>query len=425
MGNPTNFVCKNCGKGTQKKIKKGQQYCSPQCSVEARRKPKEEVEVLTDDNEAAIIIQEYVKKNGNLQLQLKKEKLENKLLRSDITKEYVITDLIQSGIKSLPKIEKLNPIIKSNKTRRLEEAVLLFSDLHAAEIVSNLEMDGLNEYNFDIFCRRMQCLQDSMTDCVDIQRCGGVVIDNLNIFSLGDLINGDIHFELEKTNEMPLITSAFQVSLVVAQFLCKLSTQFKKIRFFGVTGNHGRKSKDKAFKQRFDCIEWIIYQVLPLLTAKYSNIEYFIPQSPFMVCEIFNWKYLLTHGDSKLQSVGGIPYYGIKKLSTEFNAMYRERGGFDMMVMGHLHNPANLEGVMLNSSIVGGDEFSAQAVRKATKPSQKFFGVSEKYLHTWMYDLFLDDIPDHHDFIYNKDGMTNYLMREWVEGFESKYLKRR
>lgn len=421
MGTPAlrKFTCQFCQKIEEKRVPKEQKFCSAKCATAARTNPSQpkttQEEIKLPPGDPVSIAGDYAKKHGQMSLKLQRAESEVKILRDHLAKGGVLMDVLKTGIEALPKVPYIAPIKPKQNLKKPEEAVLLFSDLHAVEVVRLLETDGFNEYNFEIFCKRLQKLLDSMVDITEIQRNGGIPIDKLNIFSLGDIVSGDIHFELEKTNEMPLITSAIQTATVIAQFLIQLASYFGEINFLGVTGNHGRKSPVKGFKQRYDNIEFIIYQMLPLLTINQPNIKYAIPQSPFMICQIFDWLFLLTHGDQKSNSFAGIPYYGLGRLTNEFQGMYRKRGGFDLACYGHYHTPAQVEGMLVNGSMVGTDEFAIQAVRKVTKPSQKYFGVSQKYLRTWNYDIELDDTPSDHSFLYNPDQLAANIIADWTK----------
>lgn len=406
----SDFSCKNCGNGAKNKIKKEQQFCCHSCSVEYRKKKP----TSPDEGEAAVFVHDLVKTNGKLKMQLDRSKLENKLLRRDISSGSAIAEVLKESIQTLPRIRVITPPqFRFSKTTKEEEAVLLFSDLHAAEVIRSPEVDGFNEYNFEVFCCRLKKLQESIVDIVTIQRKGGITIDKLNVFSLGDLVSGDIHQELKVTNEMPIITAALQTALVVAQFLIKLSMVFKEIEFTGVIGNHDRKGPEKEFKEKYDSIGWLIYQTIAILTSEYPDIRYKIPFSPFTIHQVYDWKYLLVHGDGKTQYAGGLPYSGIARMSTDFQSIYRDRGGFDLMVAGHYHDAAQIPNSILNGAFVGGSEYSIGNVRRLSRPLQKFFGVSKNYLHTFMYDVFLDKAPSSHDYIYNRDAMLVELMRKF------------
>jgi predicted phosphodiesterase len=417
MGQPAikDFLCSFCNEIKRIRARKDQKFCSVECSKKSRVMFGPEVKATSDEfdiddipESPEIIVQQYCKKNNQLLVKNKNLQTEVKLLKNSINFSENITHVLKSGIRALPIIKSITTYKKTSSQTHEEEAVLMLSDLHAAEIVSALETDNFGEYNFEIFCLRMQELFDSIIRITDIQRKGGAKLDVLNVFSLGDLISGEIHLELLRTNEFPLITSAFQVSTVLAQFLAKLSVHFKEIKFYGVNGNHDRLTQEKVMKGRYDDTARIIYETLPLLTAKYSNIKYTIPKSPFTVVNVYDWKYLLTHGDLK---ISGAVYTGMEKLNKEFQMIYMKRGGFDLLCTGHYHNPASLDGVLMNGALVGAGEYSMLNVRKITTPSQKFFGVTKKRKTTWVYDT--DITPDTHEFIYNEDFLASDLMEQW------------
>jgi len=67
---------------------------------------------------------------------------------------------------------------------------------------------------------------------------------------------------------------------------------------------------------------------------------------------------------------------------------------FDFMIAGHFHTLGEVETssggrIILNSSFIGGDQYSINDLVVSNSPSQKFFGVN-KHRKTWTYDIDLD-----------------------------------
>lgn len=427
MGKPSvkEFLCLFCGKVKHIRARKGQKYCSVECSKNIQALPQEErrdtaLNVLADFVEDInigdmceapdVIVKQYLRKNNILQTKAKNLETENKLLRNNINFSENISVVLRSAISALPKISVISAPLRSAKYLRDEEAVLLLSDLHASSKTTLLETDGLAEYSFEVFTLRMQKLLDSIVSITDIQRAGGARLDVLNVFALGDLISGIIHPELILTNDMQLVQSCMQVSLVIAQFIAKLSTIYKQVKFTGISGNHDRLEKNKVIKTKWADFSRIIYESISLLTQNYKNIQFDIPQSPFTIVKIYEWKYLITHGDC---GVKGNIVGGVEKLYKEFQELYRTRGGIDLLICAHYHQPVSVDGALINGSMCGGDEYSIFALRKNTDPSQKFFGVNKEHRTTWMYDVFVKNTPPKHTFIYNKDVLAIESMKTW------------
>lgn len=405
--------CRYCGEIKKIHAPAHQIFCSRVCAIAGRnknqtsKKPHKIAETPED------IATRYIVETESLRQKLREAQAENKLLRSTHLHEETFAATIKSAVASLPTVSRIIPPPKPYWNPNHEEVlVLLLSDLHACEVVKANETDNFNEYDFDIFCRRMQKLLNSIVGIGDIHRTA-FQMNELEIFCLGDLVSGSIHQELENTNEMPLVQSAVQTACIIAQFLVKLSAVFPKISFHGIVGNHARLQKERQFKRRYDSAEYIIYNLLPHLTAKSPSIQYDIPFCPWKMVKIFDHLYLLGHGDEKANNYGGIPYYGLSKIYSEFQAMYRKRGGFDLRCIGHYHRPADLGECLVNGSLIGTNEYSISNLRAVTEPSQKCFGVSREFPKTFQYDLYVKDAPAEHSFIYDPERTSIQLMERW------------
>jgi hypothetical protein len=67
---------------------------------------------------------------------------------------------------------------------------------------------------------------------------------------------------------------------------------------------------------------------------------------------------------------------------------------FDFLITGHFHTMGEVETtsggrIILNSSFIGGDDYSINDLISASTPAQKFFGVNHER-KTWSYDIELD-----------------------------------
>ena len=54
------------------------------------------------------------------------------------------------------------------------------------------------------------------------------------------MVSGDIHDELTKTNEEPVLKTTLLTASIFTQMLAILSKSFNHLRVVGVVGNHGR-----------------------------------------------------------------------------------------------------------------------------------------------------------------------------------------
>ena len=176
----------------------------------------------------------------------------------------------------------------------------------------------------------------------------------------------------------------------------QMASHFKKTTFIGVVGNHGeiRRNGKKVFKRKYINWDYIFYKNLEFMCQKDKSIKFIIPKSFFYIDEIFNYKFLLLHGDN-IRMYLQIPFYGIQRTITRFNELLASQGKFlNYVCLGHFHNTGMLQTmsgeILLNGSVIAGTEFSLGALTLTNKPFQLFFGVHKNKGITFRYNLKLD-----------------------------------
>ncbi len=368
---------------------------------------------------------EWAKSGGKVEKKTKEEnpddylkcQLENVALKrevSDLKKDLLglkefqsrqldIVNVLQSLVPKMPRIAKI-PDIGSPGDKKLEHANLLLSDHHAGEVVLFDEMQGFNNYDIDVFADRNYYLTRKVIRLTEMFR-QNFYIPRLNIFMLGDMVSGDIHIELQKTNALPMMQTILMSALVYAQSILMYLKVFPEIWIIGVVGNHGRTTQKKEFKHAvFNNYDWLLYQVLSLLLSEYINegrIYFEIPPSTGFVATHLGHQILCSHGDN-IQMYYRTPYYGIENDSARDQKMRRKlkMNQWDFRVMGHFHQPSDLrKEVLMNGSLIGPNEYSMGKLKAAEPPSQKFFGLNEKHGISWQYDLDVSEARQN-NFIY-------------------------
>lgn len=357
---------------------------------------------------------------------LEKEKTK---VHKELAQKAAVTDLIlekiETSIAKIPKVEipKIKyPKATASKTE--EEACLILSDLHVGLACVPEEVGGLGHYNLDIFRYRLKNLINSVSKIADIHR-KAYKLDTLNIFGIGDFVHGSndagqwgmLH------TEQNIMDQIFGTLSDLSEALLTLNQVFPKIKFYGVYGNHGRVAK-RGVEKAFVNWDYILYKMLESNLSNNKNIEFFVPRATFQVAQILNDKFLLIHGD-QVRMWNGIPFYGLLRAEGKYrNMLSRDKDieglldlakiegielkdpkkmieyslnyakAFDYMVMGHFHQPAELESsgggkIIMNNSFIGGDDYTINDLLLAGSASQKFFGMHPEG-RSWTYDIDLD-----------------------------------
>ena len=126
--------------------------------------------------------------------------------------------------------------------------LLHLSDLHCGERVDLDEMGGSNKYSVDIFRARMSRLFHTVKELLTDHWKGDPPEKIVLIFG-GDLIGGEIHAELAKTNDA-LSAPAVRICAETLAGGVDLLSDICPVDVYNVAGNHGRltlKPESKGF----------------------------------------------------------------------------------------------------------------------------------------------------------------------------------
>ena len=254
------------------------------------------------------------------------------------------------------------------------------TDTHVGDNVKSEQVLGLNEYDIDLFSRRIWGWANQVLQLAEYRRnmCN---IDDLVIPMLGDMISGDIHDELAFTNiencMMQMIIGAYVISQAV-QFL---APHFKTIKLKGVVGNHGRMTKKVPSKDRFMDWDYMLYQWMSVFLKKHKNVEIEIPKASVHIFEVANRNILIMHGDSVKgggsqasikRAIGNlrdvVQYNGI----VDSDERYTVAEKFDDVLMGHFHRIDEMDigtgSLHICGTTKGGDEYVVSQLHLITKP---------------------------------------------------------
>jgi hypothetical protein len=171
------------------------------------------------------------------------------------------------------------------------------SDFHWGEVVNPRQIGGVNEFNLKIARRRLRAVISAAIKLARIldpdRRYPGV-----NMQLLGDMISGNIHEELQATNEintMPTVLDLYRC-LVPEIRLC--ADEFGHVLVTCVGGNHGRDTKKTWSKDRnHTSFDWLLYQFLAMAFADDPRVQFYIPDGADGLYRIYGTRYLITHGD--------------------------------------------------------------------------------------------------------------------------------
>lgn len=301
-----------------------------------------------------------------------------------------LVDLLEDVTEIYTPWEKPEFILPNRSKERA--VVALYSDLHAGELVSLEETHGLNKYNQEIMKERIDRFFTQV-----VEYASEIGSNILYLKMLGDMVNGEIHEELIRNSDLDTTESLILVADYTAKWIHHISQYFSDIHIIALSGNHGRYSKKPNFKKKqalnFDYLayEFIRREVKDIV----SSFE--LPQSPFVIRNIYDFRFFTSHGDQFKGGTGLSPTSGTWGRDIEkLKGLFQSSGGFDYAEFAHFHTPhldvPTFSGVsiIVNGAIKGADEFSIGAVKAGSRPSQVVYTVERGYGVKFRTTLYLD-----------------------------------
>ena len=237
---------------------------------------------------------------------------------------------------------------------------LLATDWHWGEVIDPEQIGGVNEYNLSIAHVRARTLIDNAVDLLKNHMVNpsypGIV------FALGgDMFSGDIHEELSRTNEQPLMPVFLDLLGVLIKAIGVLADEFGAVFVPCVTGNHSRTTMKPIAKGRvYSNFDWLLYQLLDKHFEDDDRVSFLIPDGPDAHYQIYGHAYLLTHGD---QFRGGSGIAGPLMTIARGDHKKRTRNsavglGYKTMVLGHWHQLIQMgQTLVVNGSLCGYNEY--------------------------------------------------------------------
>jgi len=307
------------------------------------------------------------------------------------------TEIIKGVIGSMARqVEELDApqwvLTPSTKTSMPGVPTLFLSDLHWGEQVFPAQINNVNEYNLEIAHARMKTLVDSAIHLLQIispkMQYPGIVVP-----LGGDLISGNIHDELTATNELNSMPTVLDIYGVLVSVIAVLADMFGRVFLPCVSGNHGRDTQKIWNKDRHaTSFDWLICKFLAKHFEQDKRVTFFIPDGPDAYYKVYDYAYLLTHGD---QFRGGDGLIGCLGPIIRGDHKKRSRNSqvdmdYDTMIIGHWHQYIHHSRVIVNGSLKGYDEYAYNNNFGFETPCQALWLTHPKYGITYRMPVYVD-----------------------------------
>lgn len=324
------------------------------------------LEALDEDIESRLVqqaetegvssLQELVEELEQKKIELFKEKVKLQdqrrnylsLVRTEARWEALF-DLIHENLSQLEPL-----IIPATDTQpSLEvEGTLVLSDWHIGSLINTPH----NQFNLEIAKERIAKLKTNT-----IKYCHLHGIKKLNVCVLGDMTNGHIHLTTRLNNQEDVVSQTIKCSELLSQLIYELALEIDEIVVHYSVGNHGRVSPNIKESLDSENFEYLVLEFLKLRLQQCDNVTFNDCQhidKEIVLYDVFGQTIACVHGhrEKKLFSSASV-----------LSDFLRQR--IDLVILGHFHNFATQNNVIVNGSLSGCDAY-ANNLRFNNPPSQ-------------------------------------------------------
>ena len=315
-------------------------------------------------------------------------------------KEDLLIDAIKKFTPSYKEVKKYKHRKPTGKIKgdSVQSMIAPLTDTHIGDNVELEEMMGLNEYNIDIFNKRLYGWANQVITLAELRR-NSAEVGELIVPMLGDMISGDIHEELARTNNDHCMGQMIRGANLISQALMFIAPHFDKVRVPCVVGNHGRMTRKPPMKNKYMDWDYMLYQWVSVFCQNQKNIEFHIPKTFMTTINVCNRNILLAHGDfingggsgtsinrgvSNMRNVLSFRK-GLKEEinNIQDNSLESVPDSYDSALLGHFHRIDEIDigtgAVHICGCMKGGDEFAMQRVQAINKPRQLVLYYHPKY----------------------------------------------
>lgn len=314
---------------------------------------------------------------------LQTEKLEvNQWVRDLARFELFEEKMIKAIANNLGKL-KIPNYIKPKMNDELISPILGFADTHygADFKVTGLKGEILNEYNIEVFEKRMWDLLDETVKILEKEK-----LNHINVFNLNDSIEGILRISQLQKLKLGIIDSTIGFWEFLLNWLNELSHYAIIDYYASETGNHseirplGTKKGEFPSENMERVITYFLYRFLDGNT----NIRVHKNVHPLCFTKINGYNILAGHGDNDKD---------LEKSIKDYILLYGEK--IDYFITGHKHHGfvetvgmtenGNIDAIRL-PSIVGLDRYS-ESLKKAAKPGAKMMLLQKGKGKVVTYDI--------------------------------------
>jgi hypothetical protein len=276
-----------------------------------------------------------------------------------------------------------------------EIAVVANSDLHLTENVRLQDSNGINVYNSMVAANRLW-LYSQKVKSILARHMAMYKLTKIWSPILGDMINGSIHPEMIATNDLSDPAAVILCTRLLYMFYQELKPLGLPIDIDTIHGNHPRLTlKMPTKRQAHTNLDWLIYENLADRLEKDDQFTMTVHTGQIGMKQLYGHNYIFEHGIDVRNGQEEAFEDRIRALFDD--QTYRKATGyqgaaFDQLLIGNMHKPKFLERTIVNGTYTGQNELGMGWRLKPIKAAQLMWGISQKHVRTWEYQVDLTDV---------------------------------
>ena len=263
-------------------------------------------------------------------------------------------------------------------------AVVVWSDWHNEERVESEKVNGLNEYNLEIFHNRANRLFQGTQKLWYVLN-KSTAIKTLTIGLIGDFISGSLHGDQQESNLLgPTMAIENALTEIVSGIKFLLNkTDLEEIIVVCKSGNHARITiRQRHSTEAENSLEYMMYCNLRRIFSDEPRVRFIIEKGYLSHLVLFdNYTIRFHHGhDIKYGGgIGGLFIPTLKKIGNWNRSPVPGIPPVNLDVFGHFHTLINSDNFVVNGSLIGYNPYAIAIGAPFQPPQQAFFLINRRY----------------------------------------------
>ena len=308
-----------------------------------------------------------------------------KWLKEQNHKIDILKEMMDESIsKANPLTVEITPRKTTKKASLQKERATLwleFSDLQLGTLITEEELGGINEHNWDIWKKKISIWKTEVLKQIDNYK-KIYQLDKIVIACLGDMVEGQNIFRGQGWKiDRHVVDQAIMGAMDTAACFTEIMMLNEDLKFevLEVFGNHGRigHKGDSPYSCSMDKVYQRMLEAQLKGVKNLKNYTYHNNESWFYLANIYGWNHLLLHGDQGMSKIkpNKPTVDGLEKGIVQYNQMFQQQVHF--LHCGHFHTPINWSfnssQILVNGSFIGTSDFAATQMVASSPPVQMMY----------------------------------------------------